>query len=78
MIYQSAFRNATILYLQVISLHTCTGRCTWLKNPLSMQNNMHDLDNLAIWERNGGYQCKQYFSQKVTVKACQPSRPKSC
>jgi hypothetical protein len=34
-----------------------------------MQNNMHDLDNLAIWERNGGYQCKQYFSQKVTVKA---------
>ena len=63
MIYQSAFRNATILYLQMI-LHTCTGSCTWLYNPLSMQNNMHDLDNLAIWERNGGYQCKQYFSQK--------------
>jgi hypothetical protein len=36
-------------------LHTCTGSCSWLYNPLSMQNNMHDFDNLAIWERNGGY-----------------------
>jgi len=30
MIYQSAFRNATILYLQMISLHTCTGSCMYL------------------------------------------------
>ena len=29
-----------------------------------MQNNMHDFDNLQIWERNGGYHSKQYFSQK--------------
>jgi hypothetical protein len=67
MIYQSAFRNATILNLQMISLHTRTG--SWLYNPLSMQNNMLDLNNLATWERNGGYHCKQYFSQKSYCQA---------
>ena len=41
-------------------------------------HNMHDLDNLAIWERNVRYHCKQYFSQKKLLSRHVNQVGKSC
>jgi len=80
MIYQSAFRKATILYLQMISLHTCTDSCTWLLNPLSMQNNMHHpmiSTILQYGKEMADIIANNIFHKKATVNAYQSSRPKS-
>jgi hypothetical protein len=78
MIYQSAFRNATILNLQMISLHTCKVVVLGYKIDYRCRTTCMILTILQYRKEMADIIANNIFHKKATVKACQPSRPKSC
>jgi hypothetical protein len=77
-----SFRNATILYLQMISLHTCTGNNPVVELGYKIHYRCRTTCMISTILQYGKEMAdiiaNNIFHKKATVKACQPSRPKSC